>query len=92
MKTHAIPKPTHMPLTTWALKVVDYLLILDREVSNPSPKAVQLEHRKENAKATTDGLLMWCPINQTVIVAKDGQWYPLELGDALPIMGIVHHV
>lgn len=95
MKSHPIPRPLVLtaPLYKWAVQVVNYLTALEKEIETPSPKSIQLEHRKENAKATTDGLMMWCPVEGTIIVAKGGQWYPVELGAPLLVAkGIKHNV
>lgn len=75
-------------LLAWAQNIINYLRTLEKEVEQPSPKSVQLEHRKITAKAIQDGVLMWCPVTETVIVSKGGEWFPVELGAALPIVGI----
>lgn len=88
MKGYPIPLPTGMPLPTWAVKLAEYLKILERQIEAPAPRAIQLEHRKVNAKAVQDGVIMWCPVTETVIVSKGGEWFPVTLGAAAPIVGI----
>lgn len=80
-----LPVPTDTNLRQWARNLVAYLKSLEREVEIPGPKVVQLEHRKPGAKATEDGLLMWCPMCETPIVAFGGHWYELPLGPVADI-------
>lgn len=69
----------------WATDVVNYLKSMETFIVTPSPKIVQLESRKNGAKATTDGLVMWDVTANTMVVSRGGAWYPVTLG-ALPLV------
>lgn len=79
MKGHPIPEVQGQQFYPWAQKLTAYLRVVERAVENPAPKAIQLEHAKENAKATVNGLLMWDNTIGQVIVSKDGAWYALDM-------------
>jgi len=79
MKGHPIPEITGNQVYNWAVKLTGYLRAVEREIENPSPKTLQLEHAKSTAKATTDGLLMWDVITGSVIVSKNGAWHALDM-------------
>lgn len=79
MKGHPIPIPSTHQLYNWAVKLTSYLGALEQTVENPAPKALQLEHAKEGAKAVQNGLLMWDNTVGLPIVSKDGAWYTIDI-------------
>jgi hypothetical protein len=39
----------------------------------------KLEYKDGDSKATEDGILMWDPSQDTVVVSKNGAWVRIEL-------------
>jgi hypothetical protein len=39
----------------------------------------KLEYKDADSKATEDGILMWDPSQNTVVVSKNGAWVRIEL-------------
>lgn len=71
-------------LVPWIAGLTSYLKSLETFVVTPSPKIVQLESRKNSAKATEDGVLMWDVGAQSLVVSRGGEWFEVLLG-AVPI-------
>jgi hypothetical protein len=74
-----IPDPTTLDIKEWAKRIVGYLRDLEAGTETPAPKIIQLEHTKTGAKATTDGVIMWSPVDGTVLVSKGGDWYKVTI-------------
>lgn len=69
----------------WSIGVVNYLKALEIATADVTPRSVQLENRQSTlAKATTNGVIMWDETAGTIVVSKDGAWYPVSLGAVLP--------
>jgi hypothetical protein len=85
-----IPSPKSVAYQVWADKLTAFLKFLVREIEAPGPKIIQLEHKRENVSAASDGLLMYEPVSGTVVVSKGGHWYPLTAGATPVTTGIIN--
>jgi len=66
------PPPPHGDLwNQWGERLNDYL----RRVKD------KLSFRESNSRATQDGILLWDPVTQQVVVSHDGEWVGLGHND-----------
>lgn len=75
---HHPPAPTGATnLQAWAQQVYTYLL--DQQFGRKEIVAspVFLSHMTGQEKATTDGILMYDPVDKQVVVSVDGAWKPI---------------
>lgn len=84
MRLPAVPALENDNVRSWAIKIIYFLRTIARELETPGPKIIQLEHKMEDVSAMTDGLLMYDPVAETVVLSKNGAWYPLTVG-ATPV-------
>ena len=82
MRTLAVPVPNAGDIRSWMGAIQSYLRDLQAEALGPRP--LQVEHRKANAKATQDGIIMWDASVGTLVVSKSGAWYRITLGAVVP--------
>ena len=72
-----IPSPlTAHGWKDWALRLAEYLQSTSEAESVRDPQPVQLAHLKDSNldSAAIDGILMWDPSAQAVVVSKNGAW------------------
>lgn len=80
MRLPDVPSSKAVSLSVWSDKISHFLKALLRELETPGPKVVQLEHKLATASASIDGVLMYDPIAGTMVLSKNGAWYPVSLG------------
>lgn len=90
MRLSPVPTLSADGLGAWAIKIIAFLKSLVREIETPGPKIIQLEHLIAGSSATSDGLIAYEPVTGTIVVSKDGAWYPVQLGPAIaPTSGVI---
>ena len=64
----------------WAQLLVEYLQRDAPIAEANTPRPVLLARKDENSRATQDGILLYDPVNEEVVVSERGLWQPLTRG------------
>lgn len=85
-RSFIVPSPNRDNLTRWATDVHNFL----REATSGSvePQTILLQSQIGGEKATTEGLMMWDPINGYPVVSHANVWREIVLADG-QFMGTV---
>lgn len=89
MRLPPVPTLAANNFALWAQKIIAYLKSVAREIETPGPKVIQLEHLVAGGSATMDGLIAYEPVSRTIVMSKDGEWWPVTLGPAPVTTGII---
>lgn len=72
--TIQLPPTFNGDVAQWARQLTAYLIREQQKTSGTTPVTLLLEHKIGDAKATTDGTLMFDPALGKVVVAIGGAW------------------
>ena len=67
----------------WANELVNFLMQQNDSFAEKTPQTVQLEHMRGGEKALTDGMIMYDPDSEEVVVSKGGVWTKVSDGTTI---------
>lgn len=70
-------------IEAWAANYYEFLIAQARYGQQNDPLPVLLPHKIGDERAAVDGVVMYDPVQNALVVSQDGQWRTIELDSAL---------